>query len=69
MSGDFCELIKKGIEVLIKEDFMGKGIFCVLDIPQTKNKVFIEAEKSAMQYVRGVLGFGFQQNGTVQITL
>ena len=49
MSGDFCELIKKGIEVLIKEDFMGKGVFCVLDIPQTKNKAFIEAEKSAIR--------------------
>ena len=49
MNGDFCELIKKGIEVLIKEDFMGKGIFCVLDIPQTKNEAFIAAEKSAIR--------------------
>ena len=49
MSGDFCELIKKGIEVLIKEDFMGKGVFCALDIPQTKNEAFIAAEKSAIR--------------------
>lgn len=49
MSGDFCELIKKGIEVLIKQDFMENGATCVLYIPQRKNETFIEAEKSAIR--------------------
>lgn len=49
MNNDFCELIKKGIEALIKEDFMEKGVFCAFDIPQTKNEAFIEAEKSAIR--------------------
>ena len=49
MNNDFCELIKKCIEALIKTDFMGKSVFCALDIPQTKNEAFIQAEKSAIR--------------------
>ncbi len=49
MNEDFCELIKKSIEFLIKHDFKGKDAFCAFDIPKTKNEAFIYVEKSAIR--------------------
>ncbi len=46
MKLDFCELIKKSIELLIKHDFKGKSAFCAFYIPKTKNEALIEAVKS-----------------------
>ena len=48
MNDDFCELIKKCIELLSKQDFNGKGAFFAFNIPQTKNEAVIGAEKSAI---------------------
>ena len=49
MNDDFCELIKKCIELLSKQDFKREIALCVFDIPETKNETFIEAEKSAIR--------------------
>ena len=49
MKLDFCELIKKSIELLIKHDFKGKSAFSALYIPKTKNEAWIYAEKSGIR--------------------